>query len=226
MQYELTQIIKRDENFNYILKEDIKEVPFFLKGFIGETDKIELPFVSIILEKCFPFLHNKFVKKEIIENSIKQGQCVHQMISDSINNRKDFKLNLSTSDCKNSNHINIAKRIITELNSFIYKYEIDQIYSERTFLYLGFDCNYIGTIDIILKSKEKYYIMDIKTSRVNYIEKYNAQLFLYKKLFENATGNLVENCFILNPREERIFMEYEPINKKEQGRILLTAKEI
>ncbi|ALD66876.1 hypothetical protein [Spiroplasma cantharicola] len=225
MIYDLTDIVLRDENYNYVIKNDI-EVPINLKNFIVEDNKINLPFVSVILEHNYPYLHNKFVKKEIVENSIKQGICVHNMISQSIKERNDFKLNLNILDCKNTNHINIAKRIITELNSFIYKYNIDQIYSERTYLYLGYDCNYLGTIDIILKSKDTYYIMDIKTSRSNFVDKYNAQLFLYKKIFENASKKIVENCFILNPREDRVFMEYVPISKKEQTRIISSIKNI
>ncbi len=225
MIYDLTDLIFRDDNFNYIIQNDI-EIPLYLQNFIGKDNKIDLPFVSLILEKNFPYIHNKFIKKDLVDNSIKQGICVHNMISHSIKERKDFKLNLNILDCKNSNHINIAKRIITELNSFIYKYNIDQIYSEKTYLYLGYDCNYLGTIDIILKSKETYYIMDIKTSRTNFIDKYNAQLFLYKKMFENATKKIVENCFILNPREDRIFMEYEPISKTEQAKIISSIKNI
>ncbi|WP_342258783.1 hypothetical protein [Spiroplasma endosymbiont of Dioctria linearis] len=225
MIYDLTDLIFRDDNFNYIIQNDI-EIPLYLQNFIGKDNKIDLPFVSLILEKNFPYIHNKFIKKDLVDNSIKQGICVHNMISHSIKERKDFKLNLNILDCKNSNHINIAKRIITELNSFIYKYNIDQIYSEKTYLYLGYDCNYLGTIDIILKSKESYYIMDIKTSRTNFVDKYNAQLFLYKKMFENATKKIVENCFILNPREDRIFMEYEPISKTEQTKIISSIKNI
>ncbi|WP_339030048.1 hypothetical protein [Spiroplasma endosymbiont of Cantharis nigra] len=225
MIYDLTDLIFRDDNFNYIIQNDI-EIPLYLQNFIGKDNKINLPFVSLILEKNFPYIHNKFIKKDLVDNSIKQGICVHNMISHSIKDRKDFKLNLNILDCKNSNHINIAKRIITELNSFIYKYNIDQIYSEKTYLYLGYDCNYLGTIDIILKSKDTYYIMDIKTSRTNFVDKYNAQLFLYKKMFENATKKIVESCFILNPREDRIFMEYLPISKNEQTKIISSIKNI
>ncbi|WP_339034063.1 hypothetical protein [Spiroplasma endosymbiont of Cantharis rufa] len=225
MIYDLTNLIFRDDNFNYIIKNDI-EIPLYLQNFIGKDNKINLPFVSLILEKNFPYIHNKFIKKDLVDNSIKQGICVHNMISHSIKERKDFKLNLNILDCKNSNHINIAKRIVTELNSFIYKYNIDQIYSEKTYLYLGYDCNYLGTIDIILKSKETYYIMDIKTSRTNFVDKYNAQLFLYKKMFENATKKNVERCFILNPREDRIFMEYLPISKNELSKIISSIKNI
>ncbi|AUB32135.1 PD-(D/E)XK nuclease family protein [Spiroplasma floricola] len=222
---DITNLVERDEQFNYFVKEDTKLLPEDLKQFV-ENKKIKLPFVSKILEECFPFLQSKFIKKEIIESSIKQGECVHKIISESINERRDFKLNLIIKDCKNSNHINIAKRIITELNSFIYKYDIDQIFSERTFFYTGYDCNFLGTIDIILKSKDTFYIMDIKTSKVNYVEKYNAQLFLYKKMFENASNKTVANCFILNPRENRVLMEYEKLSKQEQARVISKIKEI
>ncbi|AUM63016.1 PD-(D/E)XK nuclease family protein [Spiroplasma monobiae] len=225
MLYDISKIIERDDKFNYKLKEDVKDIPYELAEFL-DGSKINLPFVSMILEECYPFLHNKFIKKEVIENSVKQGVCVHKIISDSINERKEFKLNLVVKDCKNSNHLNIAKRLITELNSFIYKYDIDQIYSEKTFFYSGYDCNYLGTIDLILKSKDKFYIMDIKTSRVNYVEKYNAQLFLYKKMFENASGKIVDECFILNPREDRVLMTYERLNNQEISRIFSKIKEL
>ncbi|WP_339020825.1 hypothetical protein [Spiroplasma endosymbiont of Atherix ibis] len=221
----ITNLVERDEEFNYFIKEQVKIFPENLKQFIDKR-KIKLPFVSKILEECFPFLQNKFIKKEIIENYIKQGECVHKIISESINERRDFKLNLIIRDCKNSNHINIAKRIITELNSFIYKYDIDQIFSEKTFFYTGYDCNFLGTIDIILKSKDIFYIMDIKTSKVNYVEKYNAQLFLYKKMFENISNKTVKNCFILNPRENRVLMEYEKLSKNEQTRVISKIKEM
>ncbi|WP_338984989.1 PD-(D/E)XK nuclease family protein [Spiroplasma endosymbiont of Diplazon laetatorius] len=225
MIYDITDLIERDEKFNYLIKEGVQELPSDLNSFIN-GNKIELPFVSIILEECFPYLQNKFIKKEIIVNSMKQGECVHQIISDSIKERKEFKLNLVVKDCKNSNHLNIAKRIITELNAFIYKHDIDHVYSERTFVYLGYDCNYIGTVDIILKSKDTFYIMDVKTSRTNYVEKYNAQLFLYKKMFENASKKNVTDCFILNPREERVLMKHEKLSKQEQSRIISKIKEI
>ncbi|QHX37042.1 PD-(D/E)XK nuclease family protein [Spiroplasma sp. BIUS-1] len=221
---DITKIIERDENFNYMVKEDC-DIPMELENFI-DGRKINLPFVSMILEKCFPYLQNKFIKKEVIDNSIKQGECVHKMISDSINQRNDFKVNLVVNDCKNQNHLNIAKRIITELNSFIYKYDIDQIYSEKTFYYTGYDCDYIGTVDIILKSKDKFYIMDIKTSRVNYTEKYNAQLFLYKKMFEQNSKKKVEDCFILNPREDRVLMKHENLSNQEKSRIINEIKKL
>ncbi|AGR41639.1 PD-(D/E)XK nuclease family protein [Spiroplasma taiwanense] len=220
MFFDITDFIEIDEAFNYFLiSKEKNTILNKLTDYINNDGLIFLPKVSEILQEAFPFLINNNLKIEVVNKSIELSNCVNKMIFNSIKNRKSKRLFLEINFCKNLKNINLAKKMITEINSFIYKYNIQKIYSQKTFVYLNFDSNFIGTIDLILQNEEKIFIMDIKTSKVNFIEKYIFQLFLHKKMFEYSSNLKVEDCLILNPRENQVLMKYSEPIKKEQSRI-------
>ncbi|KAF5297214.1 hypothetical protein FQR65_LT19733 [Abscondita terminalis] len=143
------ELIYRDkENFDYLLKETILEdiQEELLKYINGQ--KFVVPSVTQITNEVYPYI-NMGVKKEIIDKSIEQGNCVHEMISLSIDQRNNSSIKLTQNDCENKIHIQLANRIVTEINSLIYKFKIKKIYSENTFI--NFERpNYIGTPDILM----------------------------------------------------------------------------
>jgi hypothetical protein len=197
----ITEYVRRDpETFEYYMEKDFNENQLLVdfKKYVASDGKILLPFVSEVVSEVFPFIQTG-IKQDIINKSIEQGNCVHDLVSRSIKARKQEKIELVKNECKNPNHIAIAVKIISVLNSFIYKHKIKYIYSEETFLSFS-KFLYLGTPDIIMVGERDCYIIDIKTSRVNYVEKAEAQLFLYREMLESS-GMKVHSAYIVNPRE-------------------------
>lgn len=219
MKNDITDYINRDPNtFEYYLNDNWKENNIFnnFKNHIM-SNKLNIPFVTQVLEKAFPFI-NSNIKKDIIDKSIEQGRCVHDMIHQSIIQRKDFKLKLAKTECNNSNHIYIAMRMITELNAMIYKHKITKILSERTFIN-KVDYLLIGTIDILMTNSKEWFLVDLKTSRINFLEKGAAQLSLYKEIIEKNNDIKISKMYILNPREELVVTTIDVCSKKDLYKI-------
>jgi hypothetical protein len=188
----------------------------FLK-YVDENNLIQLPFVSEVVSEAFPFIQSG-VKQDIIDKSIEQGNCVHDMIDRSIKNKNQEKLILVKNECKNGQHISYAVKIISALNSFIYKHKIKFILSENSFI--NFDkFHYIGTPDIILGNDTDWFVIDIKTSRINFLEKSAAQLFLYKKMLESTYEIKISETYILNPREEITMLKVDEPDMKTKRRL-------
>src|SRR5699024_10295363 len=101
--------------------------------YISAENTLCIPYVPGVVTIVFAFLQLG-IKQEIIDKSIEQGNCVHEMVSNSIKMRNGEKIQLVKGECKNNNHISFALKTITLINSFIYKHKITKIYSEHTFL--------------------------------------------------------------------------------------------
>lgn len=61
-----------------------------------------------------------------------------------------------------------------------------------------------GAIDLYFEKDGKLYIVDYKTDRVKFVdelvERYTAQLAIYKKSLELITGKKVEACYLYSLR--------------------------
>ncbi|QEH62366.1 hypothetical protein SCHIN_v1c11730 [Spiroplasma chinense] len=212
------------ENLEYIVKKQIKEKNIYTEILENNIvdDKLLLKNTFDITLEQYP--HINTVGDNVIKQSIKQSECIKDMVFKSIENRNGFKINFVENECENINHINLAKRYVKEFNNLIYKYKVSDIYCNRVLIYSDNNYSFIGHIDVLVKTNQGYIQVEIKTSRINYVEKYNAQLYLNKKLIEVNKDIKIKESFILNIREQQVFLASTELSKKEQFTLLQSAR--
>jgi len=219
---DITEYIVWDEDKQkYFFLNNIKKLNFYNEVLFNELNsdnELQILSTQDVLTKYFPYINN--INNNIIKNSLKKSSCIKNIIFESISQKKTQKIFLLNSNCKNIIHINAAKRYITEINKFCYKHNIYNIYFDKIFLYLKNNKKIITHIDLLLKNAEEWFQIEIKTSRVNYKEKYNANLFLNKKIIENANEIKIKNSYFLNIFEHQVIFEYEKISTKLTHKLL------
>ncbi|WP_156007376.1 hypothetical protein [Spiroplasma tabanidicola] len=197
----------------FFIKKDFKPANIYLEklrknctgGYINIMNTYD------ILIENFPYINN--LSKDTINNSINQQECVKDMIYKSVYHKKEQNLRFIKNECNNKVHINMVKRFITEINAFIYKHKIHEVFANKIFMHISYKTPFIGRVDLLLKSKDEYFQIEIKTSKVNFIEKNNASLFLNKALIEDSKEIKIKESFILNIRENKVIQEYQKPKK-------------
>ncbi|ARU91056.1 hypothetical protein SCLARK_00299 [Spiroplasma clarkii] len=159
------------------------------------------------------------IKPVIVENAINRLNCIKMQIFHSIKNKKGQKIVFIEGECTNKDHLAATKRFITEINNFCYKYDISKIICDQTLLYLTEQAEFIGHLDLVLFNKQHIYQIELKTSRVNYLEKYCAQVFLNRLLLEDTNQIKVSESFILNIFEQRTILKCDSLDKKTEHKI-------
>ncbi|AHB36799.1 hypothetical protein [Spiroplasma apis] len=211
---DISDLIALDESNKYILIREINSDSYVEKNLSTHivNDVVCLSEINEALNKVFPYFPIK--NTSIVDSSINQNQCIKEIIEASILQRSGPKVKLVTTNCNVTTHLNLAKRYITEINNFIYKYNIKRIYWSPIMCYFGEDMNYFGTIDLVLDNGNSFFIIGIKTSRTNYNERYSSQLFLEKKMFEYCTDKKIASAFILNVKAPQVWFECKDLDKK------------
>jgi len=206
-EYRLTNLKGLNPNLELILKDKVDT----------ETLAINLPTINDILLKKYPFINE--LNPEIVKKIIDRNKRINDLVDHAIKTRKSVKLVFDPLDEKDKNVIEIARQYLYSLNKLIYKYEISALYSNLTFINHDVNHLFIGTIDILAKSGDFWYIFSLKSSKTSYLKKYFAELYLQKLLVENNTNFKVKSMFILNPRAERYLFEYQDLTKKEKNNL-------
>lgn len=204
----------------YFLNPESKltEHNIYTKALTKQVGEINIPNVNDVLLQEYQFINK--LKTTIVENSIKKMECIKEIVFVSIQQKSGQKIALVNTACVNKDHINAAKRFITELNNFCYKHEIVEIMCDRIFLFLENELSFLGHIDLLLKGRQKNYLIELKTSKTNYTEKYQAQLFLNKMLVENSRTLKIEGVYVLNIFEQQTILNLDGINKKTEHKLL------
>ncbi|WP_157087601.1 hypothetical protein [Spiroplasma helicoides] len=200
------QILPKSENiYTEVIKNNTRN------NWLKITNEYEL------LIKAFPFINN--ISQNIIQNSIEKMECIKTMIYLSISKKTSEKIILEESDCKNSEHIQIAKRFVSELNRIMYKFNAYEVFANKSFVCFINNKPLICNIDVILKNKNSLYVIELKTSRVNFKEKYNAELYLDQLALEQSGEYRVVEMLILNVSEQQIVMKYDKLPKNGENKI-------
>ncbi|WP_148294477.1 hypothetical protein [Spiroplasma culicicola] len=204
-------LIKEIDKAKNIYLEEIKQNQ-------NEDKTINITNSYEILLETYPFINN--LKEQVVSNSIQQIECIKSLVFKSIALKTGPKIKLAQNDCKNANHQAIATRFISELNSFIYKYKVSKIHYDKVFIYLNHAMKFIGQVDLIFETPSGVYQLELKTSKVNFSEKYNGSLYLNKLLVENTNQLSIKDSFVLNPRVEQVYMNYNKPAKKIENKMI------
>ncbi|ATZ18490.1 hypothetical protein ESOMN_v1c01050 [Williamsoniiplasma somnilux] len=215
---DITNLISYDEEtYSYKFEKPLTTLAehqkVLLKNKIGKNNEILLPTINEICTNIYPFIEKR--SNELINTLISRNKRIKRLIFNAIEKRKDIELNFEPLDEKDKFIINLAKSIVHDLNKFIYKYEIGNLYANKTFLNNDINSFYIGTVDLIAQSKNNIYIATFKISRSGFNQKYLAELALQKELVESNLNYKIADSFIFNPREERVIIKAHNISKGE-----------
>ncbi|QBQ08177.1 hypothetical protein SGLAD_v1c09780 [Spiroplasma gladiatoris] len=218
---EISKYVKWDYvKQKFLVIKEIEPKNIYLQKLLKNLRNGEINMLNTydILLETFPYVEK--LNQEIINNAISMQECVKKRVYKSIYNKQNKTLKLEETKCTNKNHINITKRFITELNNMIYKFDVKEIFANRVFLNRDFNKPFIGKVDILMKTNSDYIQVELKTSKTNYLEKNNANLYLNKILIETSREIKMRNLFILNVRENQVFQEYEKPKKSLENLIL------
>ncbi|AHI54208.1 hypothetical protein SSABA_v1c08090 [Spiroplasma sabaudiense Ar-1343] len=182
-----------------------------LKDYIDANDNITLPKVCDIINEAYPYLDLK-IKTEIIENSIERDLCVRKIISDSIL-KKTKLIPLIIESCEDKFHQQLAKRIITEMNQLIYKYNVTKINCNEV-LWISNEIFLIGQVPFLFKTNKGILLVDIRTGRTNFEERIQAQQYLYEILINESLNDKVFQKIIINPRLDICVQNVETPERK------------
>ncbi|ATG97766.1 hypothetical protein [Mesoplasma lactucae] len=222
--HDITDFIYYDyKNFSYKLIGEFEDLPYYLQellqGKIKNDKTIDMPSIDVLLQKVYPFIDSP--SKEVINKIIERNRRVRELVKASIDNKKSEKLEFDQGLEKDRFVIQLAKEFVFDLNKAIYKYELTDFYAYKTFINADINHPFIGTIDVLARNKDnEWFLFLLKTSRTNYTEKYFAESFLQKTLFENNTKFKIKEAFILNPRQDRYLLEVKEISTGEKFELL------
>lgn len=207
-------VIYNDKTFSYKLKTDLLNLSHFhqelLKNKIGPSQEILLPTISGIVTECYPFIEKRNL--QLINQIIERNKKINNLIFHAISTKRGMELNFDPLEEKDKFILGLAKSVCFDLNKFIYKYEISNLYPNKTFINADINNLYLGNIDLIAQGKNCWYLITFKMSRSGYNQKYFAELFLQKQAFENNTKFKIQECFIFNPREQRVVVTANEIS--------------
>ncbi|AVP49642.1 hypothetical protein [Williamsoniiplasma luminosum] len=209
-------VVYDEKTFKYLLKNPKQLENHHLKilePFLSE-EVIEIPTISGLLNEVYPFIEK--CNPDLIETLIQRTQEINKLVSLAINNKKGFELTFTPIDDKDKFINNLAKSIIYDINKLIYKFNISHIWANKTFINLDINQIFIGTIPIIATNKKEWFLINYKTSRSGYNQKYAAELTLQKLLFESNTKFKIAKTILLNPRAERAMIETQSISNYEK----------
>jgi hypothetical protein len=142
------------KNFTYKLI-DQNDLPYHLKELL--TDKIAddltimIPTADDLVLENYPFINQ--LNSEIVNKIIRRNHRINQLVDHAIKTKKTEKLFFDPLEEKDHFVIEIAKQYLYDLNKFIYKYEVTNLYSNLTFLNNDVNELFIGTIDVVAKGK-------------------------------------------------------------------------
>ncbi|WP_338969364.1 hypothetical protein [Spiroplasma endosymbiont of Labia minor] len=228
----LTNHINIDANNHYYIAQfDKHKIPQSIDNKISEyIDKnniIMLPTVTTILDLDSPYFKN-YVPKKNLEIAINRGIQVHELVDEAIKKRNGPKINTPNNEDVDKFHMQLVKRIISELNAILYTYKISEIYSEQSYFYSTHIGTYLGTTDILLKTQtDGWILIDLKTSRTNHIERYTKQLNLYKTMIEEANSNIkITKLMVINPRTEITIININIMNQKQINQLISLSNRI
>ncbi|WP_338972714.1 hypothetical protein [Spiroplasma endosymbiont of Panorpa germanica] len=188
----------------------------FLKSFINQ-DNFTMTTTQDIVNGLFPYIDLK-LKEEQVLNSIERETCVKKILQDSIS-KKTKTIPFVLNECEDKFHQQIAKRIITEFNQIIYKYDVSKIETDFINILEG-ECPFIGMIPFIFQTKYGDLIVDIRAGQTHFEERTTALCFLYEQLWINNTNSKVIKKIIINPRWEKAVQELENPSKSIAWKLL------
>ncbi len=210
------QIIGQDENiFEEREKEYEKEIRKFKE--INALKNIEVKTPTDASEKVFDYDKDNYdIEKQEIYWGKDVGKLIHKIfeIIDFINedNSVEFITNLMKSNVKKHFTKIEQKKLIDDIVFLISEIKKDHLWieikkSERVLREVPFSVTldgtcYRGIIDLVYHSSKGWIIVDYKTDLVNNsnaekrAQDYSSQLKIYKKAFQQATGEHVAESYI------------------------------
>jgi len=180
---------------------------------------VQLPQLSTLLTKVYPYLEHP--AQSIVNSIIARNQRINDLILQSLQRRNSEKLVFYPEAEKDEFVLQMTRDFINLLNKLIYKYELTILDGFKTFINNDIHHPFIGTIDIIAKSKTNgWYLFLLKTSKTSYLEKDYAQAFLQKTLVESNSKIKIKTSFLLNPRQEQVWLPIPEISQNIQFALL------
>ncbi len=190
-----------------------------LARWVDANHVVQLPDLSSLLAKVYPYLNNP--AQSVIDLITSRNQRINDLILRSLQRRNGEKLVFYPETEKDAFVLELTRDFINLLNKLIYKYELTVMEGFKTFINNDIHHPFIGTIDIIAKSKtNQWYLFLLKTSKTSYLAKDYAQGFLQKILVESNSKIKIKNSFLLNPRQEQVWLPVREISQRIQFALL------
>jgi len=212
------QVVYDFQNYRYQLSS-LDQLEYFQQGLLKDhldaNNFIDLPTVDEILLQKYPFVDK--INPDIVRTIIRRNQHVKRLVDYAVKHKRGEKLTFDPLDEKDKVVLDLAKQFIYDLNHLIYKHELDQLFSNLTFVNNDVNQLFVGTIDVIGKSKKGWILFSLKTSKTSYWKKYAAELYLEKVLFETNSGQKVKEMYILNPRNEQFVVPAKELSQGEKA---------
>lgn len=221
---DLTSGITFDLNVKqYRLIQDVSRFSYhqqtLLANWVDDNNWVQLPQLSMLLTKVYPYLEHP--AQSIVNSIIARNQRINDLILQSLQRRNSEKLVFYPETEKDEFVLQMTRDFINLLNKLIYKYELTILDGFKTFINNDIHHPFIGTIDIIAKSKTNgWYLFLLKTSKTSYLAKDYAQAFLQKTLVESNSKIRIKTSFLLNPRQEQVWLPIPEISQNIQFALL------
>jgi len=143
------------KNYRYQLVA-LDQLEYFQQGLLKDhldaNNFIDLPTVDEILLQKYPFVDK--INPDIVQAIIRRNQHVKKLVDHAIKHKRGEKLTFDPLDEKDKVVLDLAKQFIYDLNHLIYKHELNQLFSNLTFVNNDVNQLFVGTIDVIGKSKK------------------------------------------------------------------------
>ncbi|WP_031542260.1 hypothetical protein [Mesoplasma photuris] len=209
-------VIYNHQKYEYSLIKPITSLDLHIQNLVKnklENDNIKIKSIPEIVNDVFPFIEK--VNQDVVKSLINRNLRIKKIIFNYLEKWNGLDLKFDPMDEKDKFIIEIAKSVMHDINKFLYKKDIKYIYPNKTFINNDFENVYIGTIDAIMSNGKEWFLLSFKTSKTSYNQKYSAELFMQKELFESNNKFKISEMYILNPRNERVILEADKLSNYE-----------
>ncbi|AUF83286.1 hypothetical protein CXP39_00480 [Mesoplasma syrphidae] len=221
---DLSQVLSYNEKtFKYDLANLDWEVDYHIKQIIKKSSNqgvLAIATISEIVNEVYPFVDKQ--NTEVIQNLINRTRRIKTLVFQAIKNRRGAEFYFEELDEKDKFIIKIAKSIVHDLNKFLYKYEIKQVFSNLILINNDVNNLFVGNIDFLATNGKEWFLGSFKNSRSGFNQKYSAELYLQKQLIESNTNYKINKMFIFNPLEQRVVLEANMLSNYELFKISQT----